>query len=882
MPNNNRLYTFDELLRNGIYDEQQEAFTPVQKLLIPKIQRPYAQGRLSQSEIRDNFLEDIFTQILKRDKILELNFVYGSMTDGTFELLDGQQRFTTLFLLSWYLAITEPNVNEIMTLLGKFTYETRTTSSIFIKKLIDRKLTIEKLHTGEIVFARKPSETIKSLGWYTGAFSKDSTVTGMLVMLDAIDEKYKSLKEGKRPAYSDLSRVQFYLLNLKSLGLTDELFIKMNARGLQLTPFENFKAELSGWLRSNPFKDKRYETEVNNKSEKLPFWLFFCSNMDGCWSDLFWEKPSKDSLDDLGADEANLRFFTFIKRWLANRAITLGQENAKRLPYEPDKEPEWIDYFRYFNDKAKVNRYHSFSKFREFVEVANEKGYDIIAELTQILTYFSHLNISRIIGDAFLASWSTKSQKPWDLNFDMRPMIIFSAISEFILLQTFNPMVPHNVIEFDEKEFKRWMRLVHNVVENRNIDGERPQLGAIRQLKDVLSINDRPVYLRLLDYMDASNRDSNREFREEAAKIKRILENPSWATGSEWEEAFIEAESNEFLTGSVAFYLDDTTDVETFRKRTKHVPILFNGNGVEDAFCEGYPLWRAILARDVDWSSYKFDNYIIRITNKVSGNRFLKTQTVWNESPEVRRLFCNLFDKGTVSEMKTILEDAAKERNSLFFPNNWSEDVRALASAGLSTLCTGGFGNGAFGWLSEVGFDPMGLYLYKNGVMALYKGNVNCMYLNNSRESIIPTLEKGLEDSGFMVKYRDNRFKESFDKFGLYSGQQIEIYISRHLQPEDKETVAPPTLEEYLLCFSPHFTMYIYAEQGIAMQLIDRIKVLRTEEVAPDLGHIDVENALIDENGNRKTYSVDSRLLYLAAFIPDIRTKDLTKIFLRE
>lgn len=872
MPSNNRLYTLDGLLRQGIYDELKSAFIPVDKVLIPKIQRPYAQGRMSQKDIRSNFLDDIFDMLKEPGNILELNFVYGSLTDGTFELLDGQQRLTTLFLLSWYMAIKEPDTDEIMSLLGKFTYETRTTSTTFIKKLIDKKLTIEKLSATKDFSGTTPGKFITSLGWYTGAFSKDSTVTGMLEMLDAIDQKFKETESDTPLSYSDLSRIQFYLLNLKSLGLTDELFIKMNARGLQLTPFENFKAELSGWLRSDPFGDVRFEEDIQDKTEKIPYWLFFCSSMDGKWTDRFWEKPANDNIDDLGAADANLKFFTFIKRWLANRAVTLGQEPDKKTPADGSKAPDWIEFFRYFNEQAKANRYHSFSKFREFVVVADEKGYDIVNELAQTLTYFSDPDLRDIIENAFIAPWTEKGQKPWDTNFDMRPMIIFSAISEFILLQPFDIKDPHSQLTFDKTEFRRWMRMVHNVVENRNIDSERPQLGAIRQLKDVLNINDNPVYQRLLDFMDAAGRESNREFREEAAKIRRIFENPSWQKGSDWEDAFIEAEKDEFLTGSVAFYLDDATDVETFRNRTKNVPILFNGNGVIDAFCKGYPLWRAILARDVDWSGYKFDSYIMRITNKVSGNRFLKTRTVWNESPEVRRLFSDIFDKDTADEMRDLLDNVAKERNSITFPDNWSDEVKSLAESGLANLCKEGKDGGALGWLSSVGFDPMGVYLYKNGVMALYRGNVNCMYLNDSRESIIPALEKALENSGFTVRYRDHRFKNSYDRFGLYSGQQIELYVSRpKSEPTDDKGGLFQTQEEYLLYFSPHFSMYVYAEQNEAHGITGMIKYLKSEKDTPDLTHIDIEKALYDENGNHETYSVDSRLLYLAAYIPDIR-----------
>lgn len=869
MPDNNRLYTFDGLLRQGIYDNDTETFKPVSTVLIPKIQRPYAQGRLSQTEIRQNFLDDLFTWLRQPEKTLELNFVYGSLTDGTFELLDGQQRLTTLFLLGWYLALYEAAPEPIMKLLGKFSYETRTTSTSFIKKLIDRKLTLDKLTAGGPVFiGTTPREEITSLGWYTGAYSKDSTVTGMLVMLDDIHHRYMESPADLRPTYSDLGRIRFYLQDLDKLGLTDELFIKMNARGLQLTPFENFKAELSGWLRSDPFGDGRYEKEVEARSGRLPFWLFFCSSMDGEWNDSFWTKPAADSLDDLGAAEADSRFFTFIKRWLANRAVNLALEEPLTPDYDKSHEPDWLSYFRYFSAKASGDRYHSFATFRGFVSAASDKGFDIITELTHTLAAISDPVTGQAIREAYTAPWAASSQKPWEKNFEMRPMILFSAIAEFILSQPFDIAHPRQVGDFDAREFRRWTRMVHNVVENRNIDSERVQLATTRQLKDVLRLNNEPVYLRLLDYIDYSKGDSNREFREEAAKIQRIISDRNWQEKSPWEEAFREAEKDPYMTGSVAFYLDDNTDLATYRARTARIPLLFNAKGVEPPFRTGFLLWRAILARDIDWSAFRHDSYIIRITNDVSGNRHLKTRTVWNEAPEVRRLFRDLLDKPTKEEMAAYLDVVAQESNALLFPENWTEEVRSLAEEGLDMLRASGKNGGAMGWLSvtlkAVGRDTMGVWLNKDGVMALYRGSVNCLYLNNCREKFIPELEKTLTAGGFTFSYMDRRAKDNYDRFGLYSGDVTEILISRPLPEESamekKETTDTPRKEEYLLYFSPHFGLYVYAPSEEAAARL----TVKTD--APG-----VSDKVYDENGYRRTYTAGARLYYLALAVPDIR-----------
>lgn len=79
----------------------------INSVLIPKIQRAYAQGRRSEAGIREGFLTELFSALVE-DKRKELNFIYGSVdihaeNDTRLILLDGQQRLTTLWLLTWYL-----------------------------------------------------------------------------------------------------------------------------------------------------------------------------------------------------------------------------------------------------------------------------------------------------------------------------------------------------------------------------------------------------------------------------------------------------------------------------------------------------------------------------------------------------------------------------------------------------------------------------------------------------------------------------------------------------------------------------------------------------------------------------------------------------------
>jgi uncharacterized protein with ParB-like and HNH nuclease domain len=69
---------------------------------IPKIQRDYAQGRCPSLEIkriRDSFLSALYDSLVKENKPIILDFIYGDIKDGSLTPLDGQQRLTTLYLL---------------------------------------------------------------------------------------------------------------------------------------------------------------------------------------------------------------------------------------------------------------------------------------------------------------------------------------------------------------------------------------------------------------------------------------------------------------------------------------------------------------------------------------------------------------------------------------------------------------------------------------------------------------------------------------------------------------------------------------------------------------------------------------------------------------
>src|SRR5579862_1635620 len=114
-----------------------ELFTRHPIVEIPIIQRDYVQGRLSQSEVRTEFLKALHSALSKPNGDpglpLDLDFIYGSVESTgrqAFCPLDGQQRLTTLFLLHWYLAWKNAKLNDFRAFIehdgkSRFSYAVR-------------------------------------------------------------------------------------------------------------------------------------------------------------------------------------------------------------------------------------------------------------------------------------------------------------------------------------------------------------------------------------------------------------------------------------------------------------------------------------------------------------------------------------------------------------------------------------------------------------------------------------------------------------------------------------------------------------------------------------------------------------------------------------
>lgn len=292
---------------------REESGAPVVKSIrIPLIQRDYAQGRGGDSvgRIRQAFLNVLHNALVGGERI-SLDFVYGDVTDGVLEPLDGQQRLTTLFLLHVYLAhragvLTEPHAWT------QFTYVTRASARLFCERLVAHPPPPGRAHE---------SEWIVDQPWYLHTWGHDPTIQSMLVMLDAIHQRFAdddAVLAWRRLTDLDAPAISFHLLPIAELQLTEQLYIKMNSRGKPLTAFETFKARFEQTL----------ESSCRDRVEE------FALKVDRTWSDLLWPYRGEDDI----IDDEFLRYFHFateLRAWGEDRPAPTDVTDLAEMVYGP-------------------------------------------------------------------------------------------------------------------------------------------------------------------------------------------------------------------------------------------------------------------------------------------------------------------------------------------------------------------------------------------------------------------------------------------------------------------------------------------------------------------------------------------------------------------
>jgi len=663
-------YSFFELINQYIIE-------------IPIIQRDYAQGREQENVtyIREKFVSNLVSSIITGEPI-HLGFIYGKVegkdklekmqlhseavekllstvkqyanqfninVDSTistevitlkntlrFIPLDGQQRLTTLFLLYWYINMRKGNDHGNW--LTNFKYNNRKSALAFFDELSNNDNILKIRSDIDSNNKLNIKDQINKYIWYLSKWDYDATVNGAIVMLEQIHKEFSKSPElnFKEIELKTLS-FTFDFFDLHELNQSDELYIKMNERGKQLTDFEHFKA----WLQN--FTEKKYDSE-EQKIFLRDFWV----KIDTIWLDFFWKNLDVDytGLDDL--------YFNFLKTMALNYQLGSGKEREI-----PDFLKSLVQDIRNTDsyDREKV-QYIPISKFLS--NIKREDHNDFLFEL------FSYEALE-FITDAFntllklsenmelIVAITEVATKPFVSNSILNAYIKKSSFT----LNLWDHAMYYAIIKYFQKvqsckinHLKNWLRILRNIIYNTYIQNPENLYIALNTIDNLFNEHFSDSVL-LSDIINAENFElrffNQNQLNEE--KIKgRLLKN------EQWHSCIDKLEKHSYFYGQINFIFNlcqsdrgDTYNYAQFESYSKVLYLLFEKD------TEEFLLQRALLS---------LGDYLIKVNSNWT---FCKTDTdsLRSRNENWRRVFIQ-DDKLKILEL-LILEIIKRENIILDF-----------------------------------------------------------------------------------------------------------------------------------------------------------------------------------------------------------------------
>lgn len=549
------------------------------KIEIPVIQRDYAQGRKGKEYVRKNFLEQI-KSALEKNTETSLDFVYGNIEKERFFPVDGQQRLTTLWLIYWYLSFKSGNLQNDYKTLENFSYETRESSRAFCKALCEKMKEVSA-DTLEIV------EYIKQQTWFYESWLNDPTISAMLRTIggdsdskeDCIESVFKNIDIEKYYGSLDYVKFQLLVMGSEKLPVSDDLYIKMNARGKMLSDFDNLKADLISYVRSiNPNNDKE-----KTLLEDLP------KQIDATWTDVIWDYTS-EYLKGSFNGKIDRAFFAFINRFVVNEICLSDNFKVDDVENEYTKafnklygaglgskstaNDTLVKYEGFENYKiltldnlSKMNHLFNFLKDNK----GNQDNDDIIKEIEEA---FPKSDDDGEESKSSVYSFIPKYNKDKNLELittTQKERIYFLAVCLFI----------EKCKNFDKTKYEKWMRVVRNLTENAGIDSVSAMVSCMKLINELSTILGGDVYFGLAGF-NSNKQDTKlyQQLEEEIEKAQKITEENSF-------EAKIKAaEQYAFFNGTIRFLFhgeNGTVDWANFDTKFSNAKKLFNkDNNVSD------------------------------------------------------------------------------------------------------------------------------------------------------------------------------------------------------------------------------------------------------------------------------------------------------------
>ena len=518
------------------------------EVTIPQLQRDYAQGRPDDNitQIREALISE-FYGALYSSKELVLNFVYGEQKNGIFIPIDGQQRLTSLFLLHWYIFKRSGYEEGIEVLKRNFSYKTRVTSERFCKRICEVEIDY---------FQDSIANQIKDCFWFSGNFKSDPTIQSMIVVIDCIHNYFGEVSDFtilKDKLISDTCPIIFLWLSMDDFNNTDDLYIKMNARGKLLSDFEIFKAK----LQNSQYMEVLLGDNCTEKDR-----IFYISKYNNQFAELFYKYHG---------DNYDIAMMSFVMTTIRDEYFSYASEygvsqKEYRDIYKSIAEMNGSTFFRFVEQEGVG--YSKIQNPRSIIASALEKADRLLDIFVNQVSLTIPTTITKIYYD------ETEVFKMDFLKLTFEQTVVKHALYDYIYKFGF----PNT--KNQKESYNHWKRYVYNVISNTNLGG-RPEdaCDAMVMFRNVLTEISNESYIDVLcaikDFTD-STAETKYQQSEERIKAELMLKD------AEWYNLILLAEEY-FIDGQIGFLLEfskesnDEYDKQLFKKNLQVSKKIFTG-----------------------------------------------------------------------------------------------------------------------------------------------------------------------------------------------------------------------------------------------------------------------------------------------------------------
>lgn len=627
--NNSSTHTFWQLI---------EAY----QIVIPPLQRDYAQGREKNAEIeqiRNSLIDEIYDS-LTLDKALVLNFIYGEKAENRFVPIDGQQRLTTLFLLHWYI-FKRADFKDGLDKLKGFSYQTRVTSERFCENLCNANIDFS---------AKKISNEIKECYWLTGNFLKDPTIKSMLTMLDTIHCKlyeYADFETLKGKLITEECPISFLWLPMDNFQKTNDLYIKMNARGKLLSDFEIFKAKLQN---SSIIKDILKPNATNQEI------ILYISKYNNQYAEFFYR------LFQEGYNDAMLVFLKEMVRdsYLSYVSRCGVAQKEYRDEYQKIRGMNGSIFYRYLECGGK-----DFSRCTD----SRKAMVDGICNATNLIEMFDGMQDTLVFENTLAKEYYDekalfiRNYQDDTLSDDVIRFAIYSYLIKFGIPNGYEC----------KNAYCMWKRFVYNVVTNSSFKSRREDACEafvfFSKVIDTITDANEATVLNSISQIVESNMTAATKVQAKEEVIKAHL-----MINADWKKQVLDAEKY-FVDGQIGFILDcsesasNKWDIKEFEKYFKLYKELFDSykkmtSGISEKLFE-----RALLC--MPDSSGNHTAHLLKQSNSTTSwgflgrdyKEFLNNGTDVKKRQILKMLIDKLANATDISKVLTDIISSADENN---------------------------------------------------------------------------------------------------------------------------------------------------------------------------------------------------------------------------